>query len=125
MSLDNLISDVLDFIQGTPNAELWAYYSAYDHVVLCQLFGAMSDLPAGVPMLTEDVQQHWKWFGGGKPLPDEPWKLHHAMDDARWTRDAFYAIGADEQVKTISAIIEETDLAVSPGVEIIDAEIAE
>lgn len=125
MSLDGLIADVLDFIQNTPNAELWAYYGAYDHVVLCQLFGAMSDLPAGVPMLTEDVQQHWKWFGRGKPLPDEPWKLHHAMDDARWTRDAFNAIGAEEQIKAIGATTATAEV-VYYDIDIIDdAEIVE
>lgn len=110
MSLDGLIDDVLTFIQGTPNAELWAYYGAYDHVVLCQLFGSMAELPAGVPMLTEDVQQHWKWFGNGKPLPDEPWKLHHAMDDARWTRDAFNAIAAEEPTRVIAATIEDAEI---------------
>lgn len=27
--------------------EFWGYYSAYDHVALCQLFGTMMDLPRG------------------------------------------------------------------------------
>jgi hypothetical protein len=38
---------------GTP--ELWGYYSAYDHVALCQVFGTMMNLPSGWPMLTYDV----------------------------------------------------------------------
>src|SRR5262245_55770195 len=29
--------------------ELWGYYSAYDHVSLCQIFGTMMDIPAGWP----------------------------------------------------------------------------
>lgn len=37
--------------------ELWADYAAYDHVALCQLWGRMVDLPTGVPMFTNDIQQ--------------------------------------------------------------------
>jgi hypothetical protein len=37
--------------------ELYGYYSAYDHVVLCWLFGKMIDLPKGFPMYTIDLQQ--------------------------------------------------------------------
>lgn len=42
-------ADVLAFCDpekyGKP--EFWGYYSAYDHVALCQLFGAMIELPRG------------------------------------------------------------------------------
>jgi hypothetical protein len=48
---------VRDFILATPDAELWAWYGAYDHVVLCQLFGRMADLPSGFPMFTCDIKQ--------------------------------------------------------------------
>lgn len=116
MSLDNLIADVLAFIQAVPNVELWAYYSAYDHVVLCQLFGSMAELPAGVPMFTHDVQQLIEMHPD-VVLPSEPWKIHHAMDDARWARDAFNAVIGDIPLPTVSATIEEA--------EIIDAELAE
>ncbi len=37
--------------------EFWGYYSAYDHVALCQLFGTMVDLPKGFPMYTRDIKQ--------------------------------------------------------------------
>src|SRR5690606_6289618 len=37
-----------------PNIELCGYYSAYDHVALCWLFGKMIDLPTGFPMYTID-----------------------------------------------------------------------
>src|SRR5690242_13046005 len=37
--------EVKKFIMDTSNPELWAYYGAYDHVVLCQLFGRMIELP--------------------------------------------------------------------------------
>jgi len=37
--------------------ELYGYYSAYDHVALCWLFGKMIDLPKGFPMFTKDLKQ--------------------------------------------------------------------
>ena len=36
---------------------LYGYYSAYDHVTLCWLFGKMIDLPKGFPMYTRDLKQ--------------------------------------------------------------------
>lgn len=39
------------------NPELYGYYSAYDHVALCWLFGKMIDLPKGFPMYTIDLKQ--------------------------------------------------------------------
>lgn len=54
-------------IDGTPETgtvtefrsecELYGYYSAYDHVALCWLFGKMIDLPKGFPMFTIDLKQ--------------------------------------------------------------------
>ncbi|MES2778481.1 MAG: hypothetical protein V4651_01170 [Bacteroidota bacterium] len=38
-------------------AQLYGYYSAYDHVALCWLFGKMINLPAGMPMYTIDLKQ--------------------------------------------------------------------
>lgn len=40
-----------------PKIELYGYYTAYDHVVLCWLFGKMIDLPKGFPMYTKDLKQ--------------------------------------------------------------------
>ena len=44
-----------------PNKEgeikFYGHYSDYDHVVLCQLFGKMIDLPKGFPMYTIDLKQ--------------------------------------------------------------------
>ncbi|HVH22554.1 MAG TPA: 3'-5' exoribonuclease, partial [Pseudonocardia sp.] len=39
-------TDLLAFLTGAgADVELWAWIAAYDHVVLCQLWGAMPDLP--------------------------------------------------------------------------------
>lgn len=122
MSLDGLIDDVRAFLQATPSLELWAYYGAYDHVVLCQLFGSMAELPAGIPMFTHDVQQLIEMFPQ-TPLPAEPWKIHHAMDDARWTRDAFNAIKEPWKVEAVGAGIEDAEIVeVVSNIKILDAE---
>lgn len=39
------------------NPEFWAYYSDYDWVVFCQLFGTMMDLPTGFPKYCMDLMQ--------------------------------------------------------------------
>lgn len=41
----------------TSNPILHGWYSAYDHVVLSQLFGRMVDLPEYMPMYTRDLKQ--------------------------------------------------------------------
>ncbi len=41
----------------TTNVQFYGYYSDYDHVALCWLFGKMIDLPKGFPMYTIDLQQ--------------------------------------------------------------------
>lgn len=73
---------VRDFIQATPDVELWAWYGAYDHVVLAQLFGRMIDLPAGVPMWTNDLRQEVHRLGD-PDLPEQSDGLHDALADAR------------------------------------------
>lgn len=80
-----IANEVRDFMQATPHVELWASYGAYDHVVLCQLWGRMIDLPEGVPMYTHDLQQEVDRLGG-PPLPEQPDGLHNALADARHVR---------------------------------------
>lgn len=68
--------------------ELWGYYSAYDHVALCQLFGTMMDLPKGFPMYTRDIKQLCDSLGNPK-LPEQGKGEHHALADARWNKQAY------------------------------------
>ena len=81
---EDLAEEVLDFIRihGGDDVELWAWYGAYDHVALCQLWGTMADLPEGVPMYTHDLKQEADRYGA--ILPDLPGAVsHRAIDDAR------------------------------------------
>jgi hypothetical protein len=76
--------------------ELWGYYSAYDHVVLAQLFGRMVDMPDGVPWFTQDIRQLKEMLLRNEGLryefPKQGDQEHHALNDARWTRTAYYDI---------------------------------
>jgi hypothetical protein len=69
--------------------ELWAWYCAYDHVVLAQLWGPMIRLPKGIPMWTNDLRS-LAFLRGDLDLSVVPHAgaEHNALADARWTRDA-------------------------------------
>jgi len=74
---------------GDSDIEFWGYYSAYDHVALCQLFGTMMDLPKGWPMYTNDIKQLCESMGNPK-LPEQGNNEHDALADARWNMKAWY-----------------------------------
>lgn len=82
-SRQQIAAEVRDFILAAPGPELWAWYGAYDHVALAQLWGRMIDLPKGVPMWTNDLKQECERLGGPS-LPSLPGITeHNALDDAR------------------------------------------
>lgn len=91
----NAVRDFL--LRPNEGIELWGYYSAYDHVVLAQLFGRMVDLPRGVPMLTLDVQQEALRLGLDACLPAQTGTAHNALDDARWTYEAWKYLTAKRE----------------------------
>ena len=66
---------------GRP-VELWAWFAAYDHVVLAQLWGSMPELPRDVPRLTREIRQHWE-AAGCPPIPGPGTDRHDALADAR------------------------------------------
>jgi hypothetical protein len=84
-SLKVIAERVLAFVEATPQPQLWAWYAAYDHVALCQLFGRMIDLPDAVPTWTNDVQQVVA-AAGEPPLTTQSSGTHHALADARHAR---------------------------------------
>ena len=85
-----IATDIRNFMDpgryGKP--EVWAYYADYDWVALCQLFGTMMDLPKGWPMYCRDVKQLCDDLGNPN-LPENTSTEHHALADARWTREAW------------------------------------
>ena len=68
--------------RGRERVELWAWFAAYDHVALAQLWGDMPALPRELPRFTRELRQRWEDVG--KPsLPPPPSDAHDALADAR------------------------------------------
>jgi hypothetical protein len=79
-----IANEVREFIRSVDEPELWADYGAYDHVVLCQLWGSMIDLPEGLPMFTRDLRQEINRLGlTDGELPAQADGVHNALEDAR------------------------------------------
>jgi 3'-5' exoribonuclease Rv2179c-like domain len=78
---DELYHFLVEPLNGA-DMELWAWYAAYDHVVLAQLWGRMPDLPREIPRFTKDLRQLWD--DRGRPtLPNATQQRHDALVDAR------------------------------------------
>jgi hypothetical protein len=69
-------------LAGGDQPELWAWMGAYDHVVLCQLWGHMPALPRGLPRFTRELRQLWEAHGC-PALPEQEGTRHTAIADAR------------------------------------------
>lgn len=79
---------------------LWANYSAYDHVCLAQLWGRMIDLPEGVPMFTNDIQQERVRLGiPWDALPKQESGEHNALADARHNQTVRHWL-AEQEART-------------------------
>lgn len=85
MSRKEIARGITDLVGGDREAQFYAWYSAYDHVVLAQLWGLMIDLPDMIPMYTNDIRTLVD-LAGLKPnqLPKQPEGLHNALADAKW-----------------------------------------
>lgn len=93
-----IANEVRDFLRAAgPDVELWAWYGAYDHVALCQLWGRMIELPDGVPMWTNDLRQERLRLGDPE-MPRQADGEHNALADARHNRDMAHFL--DEQALT-------------------------
>ena len=75
-----IAADLVDFFGSDP--VWWAWFGAYDHVALCQLWGDMPSLPRQFPRFTRDVRQLWEHLGR-PPLPPQATGQHDALEDAR------------------------------------------
>ncbi len=77
-----IADEVRQFVLSFPDPQLWAWYGAYDHVALAQLFGRMIDLPDGMPMWTNDLKQECERLGNPR-VPGQASGQHNALEDAR------------------------------------------
>lgn len=96
-----IANEVRDFIlaplegnENDPHLELWADYAAYDHVALAWLWGRMADLPKGIPMYTNDLQQLAARLGSGWHPDQAPEDTHSALADAWYALDYFVGLDA-------------------------------
>lgn len=77
------------FWRSPEGVEIFGYYSDYDWVLFCSLFGKMIDLPKGFPMYCIDLKQTLDEKGLHlKNHPDYPKQEneHNALDDAKWNQ---------------------------------------
>ena len=89
MTKAQIAEHVLAFLTaGKHRPRLWAYFAAYDHVCLCQLWGRMIDLPKALPQHTLDLKQLSVSVGSPKH-PEQKGGEHNALEDARWNRDLY------------------------------------
>jgi hypothetical protein len=92
---DDLLEFLVEPLRGRPGErmELWAWYAAYDHVALAQLWGRMPTLPREIPRFTKDLRQLWD-DRGRPPLPEAAEQRHDALVDARHNLARWYVLSA-------------------------------
>lgn len=91
---------ILDFISKNGEiddrryVELWAYFAAYDHVALAQVFGPMIKLPEPIPMYTHELMQ----LLNGRRTSTAPVDEHNALSDAKWNKWVWENFAGDRRV---------------------------
>lgn len=74
------------FVRQDSKPEFWGYFADYDWYLFCRLWGNFWRMPQHFPHLCLDVKQLAIDYGVGPAL--ESFKPeHHALVDARWTRE--------------------------------------
>ncbi|MEJ0005829.1 MAG: 3'-5' exoribonuclease [Steroidobacteraceae bacterium] len=76
------------FVDQDEHPVFWGYFCAFDWVVFGWLFGDMHEQPFRFPALCLDLKQ-WAIELGDPQLPLQTGSSHHALADARWTRDVW------------------------------------
>jgi hypothetical protein len=69
--------------------EFYAYYSDYDWVLLCSLYGNLSDLPPGFPKYCKDLEQAMDSLNAKISESIAHPQEHHALEDAKWNRELY------------------------------------
>jgi len=98
-SRERIRNELYDFLieplrdRPTEKIDLWAWYAAYDHVALAQLWGRMPALPREIPRFTRDLRQLWD-DKGRPPLPEAEAERHDALVDARHNLARWHALNS-------------------------------
>jgi hypothetical protein len=72
-----------------PNPEFWAYFAAFDWVLLCRLYDGMMQLPKGWPHFCHDILMV---MAPNFQMPQQdPTCKHHALHDAQWNKEVYDA----------------------------------
>jgi hypothetical protein len=70
----------------TDKHAFYGYFSDYDWVVFCQLFGRMIDLPHGFPMFCHDLKQEMVRLSAPDSIKPNNGNEHNALADAKWNK---------------------------------------
>jgi 3' exoribonuclease, RNase T-like len=88
MSREDISYALRNFTDGDEHPVFWGYFPAYDWVAFVWLFGGLEELPFHFPQLCLDIKQ-WAIELGDPELPHQKESRHHALADARWTKEAW------------------------------------
>jgi hypothetical protein len=78
---------------GDTEPEFWAWYGSYDWMVMCQLFGNMTDLPRSWHQFFMDLRSIMEWEGPDRFVsPEQSGTAHDALDDARHLKARYDAV---------------------------------
>lgn len=88
MSREHISYGLRAFTDHDETPVFWGYFPAYDWVAFVWLFGGLEELPFHYPQLCLDIKQ-WAIELGNPELPHQQGAKHHALLDARWTREAW------------------------------------
>jgi 3'-5' exoribonuclease Rv2179c-like domain len=88
MSREEISYALRNFADGDEHPVFWGYFPAFDWVAFVGLFGALEELPFHFPQLCLDIKQ-WAIELGDPELPHQKAGRHHALADARWTKEAW------------------------------------
>lgn len=95
-TLGAIAEKILLFTKGDMDIKFYGYYSDYDWVVFCWIFGTMMELPKGFPKYCVDLKQMMDERGLTKEWKEEncpdPEGEHNAGVDADWNLKLFTAM---------------------------------
>jgi len=92
---DAVVSDSLlkigqaikEYVGNDQQVEFWGYYSAYDWVLFCWLFGGLCNLPDNFPQYCIELQQCLDYYGKTIPSALLDRNNHNALEDAEFHKN--------------------------------------